>query len=69
MYGDLTKTQSEEEDEVKCNVAQKSNDSVILERKKDDLTKALLCRILGLPTLNSLLQYVNWLVWEVCSIN
>ena len=29
----------------------------------------LLCRILGLTTLNSLLQYVNWLVWEVCSVN
>ena len=24
---------------------------------------------LGLTTLNSLLQYVNWLVWEVCSVN
>ena len=30
---------------------------------------ALHCRILGLTTLNSLLQYVNWLVWEVCSVN
>ena len=28
-----------------------------------------ICRILGLTTLNSLLQYVNWLVWEVCSVN
>ena len=27
------------------------------------------CRILGLTTLNSLLQYVNWMVWEVCSVN
>ena len=27
------------------------------------------CRILGLTALNSLLQYVNWLVWEVCSVN
>ena len=33
-YGDLTKTQSEEEDEVKCTVAQQANDSVILERKR-----------------------------------
>ena len=33
-YGDLTKTQSEEEDNVKCTVAQQANDSVILERKK-----------------------------------
>ena len=29
----------------------------------------LVCRILGLTALNSLLQYVNWLVWEVCSVN
>ena len=29
----------------------------------------ILCSILGLTTLNSLLQYVNWLVWEVCSVN
>ena len=34
MYGDLTKTQSEEEDEVKCTVAQRANGSVILERKR-----------------------------------
>ena len=27
------------------------------------------CTILGLTTLNSHLQYVNWLVWEVCSVN
>ena len=33
-YGNLTKTQSEEEDEVKCTVAQQANDSVILERKR-----------------------------------
>ena len=33
-YGDLMKTQSEEENEVKCTVAQRANDSVILERKK-----------------------------------
>ena len=34
MYGDLTKTQSEEEEEVKYNVAQSANDSVLLERKR-----------------------------------
>ena len=34
MYGDLMKTQSEEEDEVKCTVAQRANDSVMLERKR-----------------------------------
>ena len=33
-YGDLTKTQSKEEDEVKYNVAQSTNDSVQLERKR-----------------------------------
>ena len=33
-YGDLMKSQSEEENEVKCTVAQRANDSVILERKK-----------------------------------
>ena len=34
MYGDLMKTQSEEEDKVKCTVAQRANNSVILERKR-----------------------------------
>ena len=34
MYGDFMKTQSEEEEEVKCTVAQKANDSVIMERKR-----------------------------------
>ena len=33
-YGDLMKTQNDEENEVKCTVAQRANDSVILERKK-----------------------------------
>ena len=33
-YGELMKTQSKEENEVKCTVAQQANDSVILERKK-----------------------------------
>ena len=33
-YGDLMKSQSEEENEVKCTVAQRANDSVILGRKK-----------------------------------
>ena len=33
-YGDLMKIQSEEEDKVKCTVAQRANDSVILERKR-----------------------------------
>ena len=33
-YDDLVKTQSEEEAEVKCIVAQRANDSVILERKR-----------------------------------
>ena len=33
-YGDFTKTRSEEEDEIKCTVAQRANDSVMLERKR-----------------------------------
>ena len=33
-YGDLMKIQSEEDDEVKYNVAQSTNDSVQLERKR-----------------------------------
>ena len=40
-YGDLTKTQSEEEDKVKYNVAQSANNSVQLEREKGDLMKIL----------------------------
>ena len=38
-YDDLMKTQSKEEEEVKCNVAQQANDSVTLERKKRRLSK------------------------------
>ena len=38
-YGNLTKTQSKEEDEVKCTVAQQANDSVILERKRRRLNE------------------------------
>ena len=38
-YDDLMKTQSEEEDKVKCTVAQQANNSVILERKKRRLSK------------------------------
>ena len=34
IYGNLMQTQSNEENEVKCTVAQRANDSVILERKK-----------------------------------
>ena len=33
-YGNLTKTQSKEEEEIKCTVAQRANVSVILERKR-----------------------------------
>ena len=33
-YGNLMKTQSNEENEVKCTIAQRANNSVILERKK-----------------------------------
>ena len=38
-YGDLMKTQSEEEDEAKCTAAQRANDSVILERKRRRLMR------------------------------
>ena len=38
-YDDLMKTQSEEEDEIKCTVAQRANDSVILERKRRRLNE------------------------------
>ena len=41
-YGDLTKTQSEEEDKVKCNVAQRANDSVMLERKRRQFNESTL---------------------------
>ena len=43
----------------------------ILDDSSSTLTPCptLICRILGLTALNSLLQYVNWLVWEVCSVN
>ena len=34
IYGNLMQTQSDEENDVKCTVAQRANDSVILERKK-----------------------------------
>ena len=38
-YDDLMKTQSEEENEVKCTVAQRANNGVILERKRRRLSK------------------------------
>ena len=38
-YDNLTKTRSEEEDEVKCTVAQRANNSVILERKRRRLNE------------------------------
>ena len=34
IYGNFMQTQSDKENEVKCTVAQRANDSVILERKK-----------------------------------
>ena len=39
-YGDLTKTQSEEEEDVKCTVAQPANHSMILERKRRRLSES-----------------------------
>ena len=41
IYGELTKTQSEEEEEVKCNVALCANDSVSLEKKRRQLNKKM----------------------------
>ena len=38
-YDNLTENQSEEEDEVKCTVAQRANNSMILERKRIRLSK------------------------------
>ena len=38
-YGDLMKTESEEEDKIKCTVAQRANDSMILERKRRRLNE------------------------------
>ena len=38
-YDDLMKTQSKEEEEVKCNVALCTNDSVLLERKRRQLNE------------------------------
>ena len=38
-YGNLTKTQSEEEQGVKYNVAQSTNDSLLLERKRRQLNE------------------------------
>ena len=40
-YGDLTKTQSEEEEEIKCCVAQQAIDSGILEREKRRLNEKI----------------------------
>ena len=40
-YGNLMKTQSEEEEEVKYNVAQSANDSVVLERKRRRLNEII----------------------------
>ena len=38
-YGNLMKPQTEEENQIKCTVAQRANDSVILEKKKRRLNK------------------------------
>ena len=38
-YGDLMKTQSKEEDEIKCTVAQRANDIMILGRKRRRLNE------------------------------
>ena len=43
-YGDLMKTQSENEEDVKCTVAQRANDSVVLERKRRRFNEKILTR-------------------------
>ena len=43
-YGNFMKTQSEDEEKVKCTVAKKANDSVILERKRRRFNKTILMR-------------------------
>ena len=53
------------DDPVTCAAYAKENDLLTLE----GWHRFRSCRILGLTALNSLLQYVNWLVWEVCSVN
>ena len=41
MYGKLMKTQSKEEEEVKCNVALCTNDSVSLEKNRRQLNETM----------------------------
>ena len=64
-YGDLMKTQSENEEDVKCTVAQRANDSVVLERKrrrfneknsdkKSDDDKQCDAQIIDMNTVNSI---------------
>ena len=43
-YGDLMKTQSENEEDDKCTVAQRANDSVVLERKRRRFNEKILTR-------------------------
>ena len=47
----------------------RSKDDLIIEGSYTKRLCSVICKILGLTALNSLLQYVNWLVWEVCSVN
>ena len=41
MYGKLLITQSEEKEDIKCNVALCTNDSVSLEKKRRQLNKTM----------------------------
>ena len=45
------------------------DDMQMMQTVESQLMTSWGCRILGLTALNSLLQYVNWLVWEICSVN
>ena len=60
-YGEYEKTRNM----INAPVAREKS---TLEHRSNN-TPRTVCRILGLTTLKSLLQYVNWLVWEVCSVN
>ena len=74
QYHELFLAQVEVLDEVGITI---EDDALVMEvagqngraEPNDDDHSEARCRILGLTALNSLLQYVNWLVWEICSVN
>ena len=56
---------------LKSSLKTEFSDALVKDHEGDAqlILDLLHCRILGLTTLNSLLQYVNWVFWEVCSVN